>query len=81
MLAQLGKMCVIIDDVWDAESFNVLRSAVPAGCPLLMTTRDADLAKTLRCRVERIDALSDDEAVDVVSQLAWPIGRVRRRGV
>ena len=73
MLARLGKLCVIIDDVWDAESFNVLRSAVPAGCPLLMTTRDADLAKTLRCRVERIDALSDDEAVDLLVKLLGPL--------
>jgi len=73
MLAKLGKMCVIIDDVWDAPSFNVLKSAVPAGCPLLMTTRDADLAKTLRCRVERIDALSDDEAVDLLVNLLGPL--------
>lgn len=74
LLAQLGKLCVIIDDVWDAASFNVLRSAIPAGNPVLMTTRDADLAKTLRCRVERIDALSDDEAVDLLEKLLGPLG-------
>jgi tetratricopeptide (TPR) repeat protein len=73
MLANLGKLCVIIDDVWDADSFNVLRSAVPAGCSLLMTTRDADLAKSLRCRVERIDALSDDEAVALLEKLLGPL--------
>jgi hypothetical protein len=72
MLAKLGKVCVIIDDVWDAASFTVLRSAVPAGCPLLMTTRDGDLAKSLRCRVERIDALSDDEAVELLEKLLGP---------
>ena len=69
LLARLGKLCVIIDDVWEAASFNVLRSAIPPGCPLLMTTRDADLAKSLRCRVERIDALSDDEAVELLVNL------------
>ncbi|MBP7686948.1 MAG: tetratricopeptide repeat protein [Thermoflexales bacterium] len=73
LLAKLGKLCVIIDDVWDAPSFNVLKSAIPAGNPVLMTTRDADLAKTLRCRVERIDALSDDEAVDLLVKLLGPL--------
>lgn len=73
MLAQLGKLCAIIDDVWDAESFNILKSAVPPGCPLLMTTRDGDLAKSLRCRVERIDALSDDEAIQLLIKLLGPL--------
>jgi hypothetical protein len=73
MLAQLGKLCVMIDDVWEAEPFHILHSAIPAGCALMITTRDANLAKDLRCRVERIDALSDDEAVDLLSNLLGPL--------
>ena len=73
MLAQLGQLCVMIDDVWDADSFHVLQSAIPSGCALMITTRDADLAKSLRCRVERIDALSDDEAVDLLVNLLGPL--------
>lgn len=63
MLAKLAKLCVIIDDVWDTGSFGILRSAVPPGCPVLITTRDGDLAKSLRCRVERIDALEESEGI------------------
>ncbi len=73
MLAQLGKVCVVIDDVWDEASFNTLKEAVPSGCPILITTRDADLAKSLRCRVERIDALKDDEAVALLVKLLGPL--------
>ena len=32
MLAQLGQLCVMIDDVWDADSFHILQSAIPPGC-------------------------------------------------
>ncbi|MEP6878979.1 MAG: tetratricopeptide repeat protein [Nitrosospira sp.] len=69
MLAKLDKLCVFIDDVWDIGSFNILKSAVPPDCPILITTRDGDLAKSLRCRVERIDALKDDEAIEVLVKL------------
>jgi hypothetical protein len=73
MLAKLDKLCVLIDDVWDTASFGILKSAVPPGCPILITTRDGDLAKLLRCRVEHIDALKDDEAVEVLVKLLGPL--------
>lgn len=73
MLAKLEKLCVIIDDVWDAGSFDVLKNAVPQGCPILITTRDSDLAKSLRCRVERIDALKDKEAIEMLVKLLGPL--------
>ena len=73
MLARLGKLCVIIDDVWDEAAARILMSAIPPGSPILITTRDGDLAKSLRCRVERIDALSDDEAVALLEKLLGPL--------
>ena len=72
LLARLGRMCVIIDDVWDEAAARILMSAIPPGCPILITTRDGDLAKSLRCRVERIDALTDDEAVALLEKLLGP---------
>jgi tetratricopeptide (TPR) repeat protein len=72
LLARLGKLCAIIDDVWDEAAARILLSAIPPGCPILITTRDGDLAKSLRCRVERIDALSDDEAVALLEKLLGP---------
>jgi tetratricopeptide (TPR) repeat protein len=73
LLARLGKLCVIVDDVWDEAAARILMSAIPPGCPILITTRDGDLAKSLRCRVERIDALSDDEAVALLEKLLGPL--------
>jgi tetratricopeptide (TPR) repeat protein len=73
LLARLGKLCAIIDDVWDEAAARILMSAIPPGCPILITTRDGDLAKSLRCRVERLDALSDDEAVALLINLLGPL--------
>jgi hypothetical protein len=47
MLARLDKLCVMIDDVWDEASALALMSAVPPGCPILITTRDATRQKSL----------------------------------
>lgn len=77
LLARLGMMCVIVDDVWDETAARTLMSAIPPGCPILITTRDGDLAKSLRCRVERIDALSDDEAVALLVNLLGPFNQSR----
>jgi hypothetical protein len=73
MLSKLYRLCIFIDDVWDIESFSILKSAVPPGCPILITTRDSDLAKSLRCRVEHIEALKDQEAVEVLEKLLGPL--------
>ncbi len=71
MLANLGtlRVCAIIDDVWQTEAARTLMSAIPPGCPILITTRDGDLAKALRCRVERIDTLNEDEAIALLAKL------------
>jgi tetratricopeptide (TPR) repeat protein len=73
MLAMLGKLCFIIDDVWDKDSAQTLLSAVPPGCPIVITTRDGDLAKELRCRIERIDTLPEDEAIALLAILLGPL--------
>lgn len=69
MLAHLGQLCAIIDDVWDYESAKILIDAIPSGCPVLITTRDGDLAKALRCRVELIDRLNEEECLALLTNL------------
>ncbi|HEY4722137.1 MAG TPA: NB-ARC domain-containing protein [Anaerolineae bacterium] len=75
MLAQLDKLCVIIADVWTESSARTLMSAVPPHCPILITTRDGDLAGALRCNVQRIDALSVDEAVAMLTKLLGSLSK------
>ncbi len=74
MLAKLGRLCAILDDVWDEAAVRVLLEAVPPGCPILLTTRDTDLAKALRCRVERLGALTADESIGLLENLLGPLG-------
>ncbi len=74
MLARLGplRVCAIIDDVWQVDAARMLMSAIPPRCPILITTRDGNLAKPLHCRVERISALSADESVALLAKLLGP---------
>jgi tetratricopeptide (TPR) repeat protein len=48
-------------------------SAIPPNHPIVITTRNSDLAKTLRCRLEPIDRLNEDEAVAVLVKLLGPL--------
>ncbi|MDW8327646.1 MAG: NB-ARC domain-containing protein, partial [Anaerolineales bacterium] len=74
MLGRLGRLCAILDDVWDEAAARVLLGAIPPGCPVLLTTRNADLAENLRCRVERLGVLSADESVQLLANLLGPLG-------
>ena len=61
-----GRLLLILDDVrrdagWLAGA-RLLQSAAPAGVPLLLTTRHADLAAALGTAVYRLDALEPEEA-------------------
>ncbi len=66
LIARLGKVLVIIDDVWDSESAAPLMSALPAGCPLLITTRSVEVAKDLDCEVMAVGPLSATDALQLL---------------
>jgi tetratricopeptide (TPR) repeat protein len=74
LLAKLGCLCAVLDDVWQEEAARTLLNAIPAGCAVLITTRDAELAKALRCRLERIDILPEDQCVQLMEKLLGPLG-------
>jgi len=73
-LAQLGRLCAVLDDAWDEESAQGLLVALPPGTAILLTTRDADLAKALRCRVERdLPGLPEDQCLALLAGLLGPL--------
>src|SRR5262245_3509983 len=69
LLGPHGRLCAVLDDVWDAESARALLAAVPAGCPRLVTTRDGHVARQLRCEVLEVEALPSEEALDLLGKL------------
>ncbi len=77
MLARLGRLCAIVDDVWQAAAARPLIEAIPAGCPVLITTRRLGVAKKLHCRTERLDQLPEEEAIKLLAKLLGPLGRHR----
>ena len=74
MLVPLGKLCAILDDVWQVDVARLLMGAVPPGCPVVLTTRDGDLAKNLRCQLEPIGRLNAEEAITVLAKLLGALG-------
>jgi hypothetical protein len=60
-----GPLLIIVDDVrpdW-LEAAQLLKQALPAGAPCLLTTRDETLATALGATVHRLDTLLADEAL------------------
>ncbi|MEA3396912.1 MAG: caspase family protein, partial [Chloroflexota bacterium] len=75
LLASRGKMLAVLDDVWEYECPQLLmRHALPASATVVITTRDADLGKRLRCQIERIDTLPKADALALLEKLLGPLG-------
>ena len=49
--------------------------SVPANVTVLLTTRDADLARRLHCQVVEIAVISEAEAVKLLSDRLGPLGQ------
>jgi tetratricopeptide (TPR) repeat protein len=74
LLALRGQMLAILDDAWEYECPHLLmHQALPANASVLVTTRDAGLAKQLRCRVESLDILPEEDALDLLTHLLGPL--------
>lgn len=77
-LAQRDRVLVVLDDVWDFEPADLLaHSTVPDNASLLITTRDAALARRLGCRVWPVGVLSTDDAIGMVEKQLGPLGAYR----
>lgn len=73
-LAPLGKMLAVLDDVWEYEGADLLaHRALHGGTVIVVTTRNANLAKRLRCRVVQLDTLSDPDALELLASLLGPL--------
>jgi tetratricopeptide (TPR) repeat protein len=66
----LNRTLVVLDDVWESgiEATRILRQACPANATVLMTTRSQKVANILGARVQAIDKLNAQEALDLLSQ-------------
>ncbi|MEA3341767.1 MAG: NB-ARC domain-containing protein, partial [Chloroflexota bacterium] len=80
LLASRGKMLAlaVLDDVWEYECPQLLmRHALPVSATVVITTRNADLGKRLRCQIERIDTLPKPDALALLEKLLGPLGAYR----
>ncbi|HAB19657.1 MAG TPA: hypothetical protein DCE44_24890 [Verrucomicrobiales bacterium] len=61
------KVLVILDDVWEADHASLFR-AIPAGCRLLVTTRNAEVLVGLGAQEQRLDLLSPLESLKILAE-------------
>jgi hypothetical protein len=70
LLSKLGRVSAFLDDVWGTGPARTLMAALPAGCPVVITTRDASLAKSLKfTRIEHLEVLNPDEGLGLLAKL------------
>jgi tetratricopeptide (TPR) repeat protein len=75
LIAERGRLLMVLDDVragWLDEA-RILQSARPPGTPLLLTTRNAELALALGATVRRLDVLPLEQALELLTVLAGPV--------
>jgi len=70
-----GRLLVVLDDVREGwlDGARALQSARPPGVPLLLTTRDEELALALGATVRRLDVLPLEKALELLAALARPV--------
>jgi tetratricopeptide (TPR) repeat protein len=71
-LRDRGRLLAVLDDVREGwlEGAQTLKAALPPDVPLVLTTRDEEMAYALSAEVRRLDALPMDDALALLSQLA-----------
>lgn len=71
-----GPLLAIIDDIrqeWQ-DAAQVLIGALPAGTPLLLTTRDETLATALGCTIHHLESLPPEESLTLLKAEAGVAG-------
>jgi hypothetical protein len=69
----------VLDDLWGYDAASLLlQQALPANTAVLVTTRDTQLAKRLNCQVQRIDVLSEQDALALFTQVLGPLGEYEK---
>ena len=61
---------LILDDVWDVLHAEPFVGAAGARCRVLVTTRDGALVKALGAREQKLDVLSPEQALSLLSEWA-----------
>jgi hypothetical protein len=74
-LKEQGRLLVVLDDVREGwlDGARVLQSARPPDTPLLLTTRDEEVALALGATVLRVDVLPLEESLKLLAALAGPV--------
>ena len=75
LLAGRGRILAVLDSAWEYGSVDLLvRKALPPEAVVLITTRDADMAKRLGLRVEPLGVMPEDDAVALFRELLGDLG-------
>ncbi|WRX29048.1 NB-ARC - like 10 [Theobroma cacao] len=68
MLRKQGSYVLILDDVWSSfslEDVGILKPTADNGCKLVLTTRSAEVVRSMGCKKVLVPCLSMDEAMQL----------------
>lgn len=72
LLAEHGRLLVVLDNVWSLAAIQPLRAALPPGAHLLVTTRQRDLARGVGAGLVEVGLLRAAEAQALFAlRLGW----------
>lgn len=76
LLGEHPPLLIVLDNVWSTSAIAPLRSAIPPGAQLIITTRKQDLAQQFGAGIVEVGLLTDDEALDLfMTRLRWQPAR------
>lgn len=64
-----GPILLILDDLWDIQVWEKIRPALPAEAAVLVTTRDARIARSIGSSYE-VSGMGQDDALKLLQQFA-----------
>jgi tetratricopeptide (TPR) repeat protein len=71
--AQSGRVLVVVDDVrldWLGAGLNIIKEALPPGVPMIITTRQAEVALEVGAKIFNLDVLSRAESRRLLAYLS-----------
>ncbi|KAH6809158.1 hypothetical protein C2S51_026941 [Perilla frutescens var. frutescens] len=68
------KCVIVIDDIWEARHWDILKPAFPMNCKVILTTRNENIITTYEeCCVYKLDFLNEDEGWELLGKIALPV--------
>lgn len=71
ILEQRKRCLIVVDDIWENEHWESIKSAFPASCNVVLTTRNERIANQ-ECHLYKLEPLTVDQGWNLLLKIALP---------